>query len=540
MLRKMKIAPRLILAFSLLCLLTIIVGGVAMFRFSETEQQFDNIADRRLPAALLTGELSRAFLMTRLYTMNAMYAADDTERQQHMSFLRRVIQQYDETAKQLELYHKTAAGAEVMTQVNVAKQRYDSQHHQLLLMMQQGDIAKAEQFRRSGFNQLSLDVTAAIEALAAYQQSTAAAASELARHSISTAYSSMIVIMIIALLAGAVLAAFFSRSLTLPLHNAVIIAQRVAGGDLSHSFTDTEPDEAGDMIRALQQMQANLQKTINDINLSSSQLAATSEELSTVTEQSTVTLHQQSEELELAATAVTELTTAIEEVARNAASTSRNSELADEKARQGTEQVNNTISTMTQLEAELGHTRSGIENLAGGVKKISSVLDVIRAIAEQTNLLALNAAIEAARAGESGRGFAVVADEVRALAHRTQESTKEIEQMMHQVQADTGHSVDAMQQSSIKARDTLKLAQQAGDALQLIAEAVSQINDQNLTIASAAEEQATVAREVDRNLVNIRDLAVQTSSGANETQASGAELARLAVHLNQLVCQFRV
>ncbi|EPN53990.1 methyl-accepting chemotaxis protein, partial [Pseudomonas syringae pv. actinidiae ICMP 18807] len=171
---------------------------------------------------------------------------------------------------------------------------------------------------------------------------------------------------------------------------------------------------------------------------------------------------------------------------------------------------------------------------------ISKVLDVIRAIAEQTNLLALNAAIEAARAGEAGRGFAVVADEVRALAHRTQQSTREIEQMVGSIQTGTGNAVTAMEQTSVQAHKTLEMANGAGKALLEITESISQINERNLMIATAAEEQAQVAREVDRSLVSIRDLSSQTSEGSNQTAIATAELSTLAAGLNRLTKQFRV
>ncbi len=540
MLRKLRVGKRLSVAFALLVLVSIIVGAVAMYRFSETATNLNNIADRRLPAALLVGEMSREFLMVRLYTVNILLATDDTERQQHWQTLKDKLKAYDVAASQAAEFHKTPAGRAAFDKVQSAKQQYDSLHEQMLRMMEQGRHSDASAFRSQGLNAAAAAVTASLVELGQYQQQTAGQQAAMAKHSIALADITMMVAIGFAVVFGAVLSVLFSRSLLGPVQHAVEVSQRIAAGDLSQQFSDDAPDEAGDLIRAMAQMQQQLQHTLKDINQSSSQLAATSEELSTVTEQSSRTQHQQSLELEMAATAVTELTTAIEEVARNAAATSHNSEQADEKARQGQQRVAHTIESIQSLDSDLLQARQGIEQLAGRVQQIGSVLDVIRAIADQTNLLALNAAIEAARAGESGRGFAVVADEVRALAHRTQESTKEIEQMMRAVQAETQNTVSTMSQSSERAGQTLQIARQAGDALQLIAQAIAQISDQNLTIASAAEEQATVAREVDGNLVNIRDLSSQTAEGAHETQAASAELARLAEHLHDLVVQFKV
>ncbi|MFV0934015.1 methyl-accepting chemotaxis protein [Pseudomonas jessenii] len=285
-------------------------------------------------------------------------------------------------------------------------------------------------------------------------------------------------------------------------------------------------------------MQSSLKNTIQQIANSSSQLAVASGQLNAVTEESNHRLNRQHDEIQQAVTAVTEMTAAAEEIARNAESTSSASRSASEEAASGRDQAREAVTAIDNMATELSSSTTMVEDLAARVRDIGKVLDVIRGIAEQTNLLALNAAIEAARAGEQGRGFAVVADEVRALAARTQASTGEIEGMITAVQSSADQAVHAMNNSQSTATNTQVMAQAMGRALELIAQEVAQINDRNLVIASAAEEQAQVAREVDRNLVNIQDLSTETSAGARQTSASSEDLSRLANSFNRLVAKF--
>jgi methyl-accepting chemotaxis protein len=234
------------------------------------------------------------------------------------------------------------------------------------------------------------------------------------------------------------------------------------------------------------------------------------------------------------------MSAAAEDVARNAVSTADATRASDQTAQQGRQQVLQMVDAIDELASGVSATADEVEDLAARVRDITQVLDVIRTVAEQTNLLALNAAIEAARAGEASRGFAVVDDEVRSLAHRTQRSTQEIEQLVSAIEQGTDQAVDAMQSSNTRARDTLGVARLAGHALDTIASSFTQINERNLVIASAAEQQAQVARVVDINLSNIRDLASQTAAGATQTSAASQELSRLAVSLNCLVMKFTV
>ncbi|WP_454565957.1 methyl-accepting chemotaxis protein [Pseudomonas sp. AIG] len=287
-------------------------------------------------------------------------------------------------------------------------------------------------------------------------------------------------------------------------------------------------------------MQQNLRETLQGISGSATQLATAADELNAVTLDSTQGLQQQNNEIEQAATAVNQMTAAVEEVARNAVSTSDATRQSSESAHRGQVRVSETATAINALASDVQQTGELVQSLANQSQDIGKVLDVIRAIAEQTNLLALNAAIEAARAGESGRGFAVVADEVRALAYRTQQSTQEIEQMVQGMRSGSSLALDSMQASTARATTTLALAERAGEALQTITASVHEIHERNLVIASAAEEQAQVAREVDRNLVNIRDLSVRSAAGADQTSASSHELSQLANALQGMVRRFQL
>ncbi|MGH8351266.1 MAG: methyl-accepting chemotaxis protein, partial [Pseudomonas sp.] len=387
----------------------------------------------------------------------------------------------------------------------------------------QGRVEEAAAILNGEMNPLADEITVTLRELVELNRHNANLATEAGRLVFSQSRIWVGVMIGVTALVTIGLALLLTRSIVLPLSQSLKVAEVVAGGDLTAAISITGKDEPARLLHALKSMQQSLRETIQRISDSSSQLASASEELSCVTEDATRGLHQQSLEIEQAATAVNQMTAAVEEVASNAAATSQASRESDRIAQHGREQVHQTVLSIESLAEDVTTNVAQVEDLAQKVYGITTVLDVIRAIAEQTNLLALNAAIEAARAGEAGRGFAVVADEVRALAHRTQQSTREIEQMITGIQQGTDLAVSSMQQSNTRARSTLEAAKAAGTALEDIASAFTVINERNIVIASASEEQAAVAREVDRNLMNIRDLAQQSSAGANQTSAASQE-----------------
>ncbi len=540
-LRNMSIAPRAGLGFGLVALLVLLMGIWMLVTLKNINEQSQQVEDNWVPSIVALNDLSQTVLRVRALTLRVLVDRDVAKSVPTLKRSDELLAHAKAMQGTYEALISSAEERQIFEQFQLAENDYLTERAEVLRLAQSGDFAAAvARFEEGTLNRHADALAVSLGALAKLNDEGVNAATESISSANSEARYGVFVAIALALGITVVLAMVLTRSIVAPLGEAVQAAEFVAAGDLTQAIQAAGKDEPARLLAALKVMQGSLRGTIQSIADSSNQLASASEELHAVTEDATRGLHQQNTEIEQAATAVNQMTAAVEEVARNAVSTSEASRESNTTAQRGRQQVRQTVDSIGQLAADVTETSAEVEQLAQRVHEISKVLDVIRAIAEQTNLLALNAAIEAARAGEAGRGFAVVADEVRALAHRTQQSTREIEQMIGGIQNGTERAVSAMQSSNGRARSTLEVAQAAGVALEQITQAIASINERNLVIASASEEQAQLAREVDRNLVNIRDLSLQTSAGANQTSAASQELSRLAVDLNGLVARFKV
>lgn len=538
--RSLNIAPRASLGFGLLALMVFCLGVFALLQMSNMRAQSDQVDDNWLPSVMAVGDMSQDMLRLRALTMRLLINRDPQAQAQNVSKINELKSVLDQAQQRYDKLIVLPEERALFDRFKTAERKYLQFQSQVMVEATQGRVEEAAAILNGEMNPLADEITVALKELVALNQNNANLATEAGRQVFNQSRVWVGVMIGVSALITIGLALLLTRSIVLPLSQSLKVAEVVAGGDLTGVINITGKDEPARLLHALKSMQQSLRETIQRISDSSSQLASASEELSCVTEDATRGLHQQSLEIEQAATAVNQMTAAVEEVASNAAATSQASRESDRIAQHGREQVHQTVLSIQSLAEGVTTNVTQVEDLAQKVHGITKVLDVIRAIAEQTNLLALNAAIEAARAGEAGRGFAVVADEVRALAHRTQQSTREIEQMIAGIQQGTDLAVSSMQHSNTRARSTLEAAKAAGEALEDIASAFTLINERNIVIASASEEQAAVAREVDRNLTNIRDLALQSSAGANQTSAASQELSRLAVDLNTMVARFSV
>ena len=539
-LRSLNIAPRAFLGFALIGCLMLFLGVFALNQMGKIRSATERMSQDTIPSIKSVDEFTQLSLRQRVQAYRLLLNREPQAQQQTLDAIDQRNQKIEEARAQ---YLKLISSPEE----RLAYEQYGTllSHHrqlesQLIELSHNNQLEAMQQLLNTELMDSAEKINAVLNQLVEINSHYATVADDDAAAQYRSAFNLVVGLLVLASALTLLFAWRLIRSITQPIANALRAAEEIAEGNLTRPITVDGSDEAGRLLQAMVTMQEKLRDTLQSISGSAHQLASAAEELNSVTEEGARGLTQQNNEIEQAATAVNEMTSAVEEVARNAVSTSEASKNATASAGDGRDLVQETVSAIERMSSDVQGTASLIGDLANESRDIGKVLDVIRGLADQTNLLALNAAIEAARAGEAGRGFAVVADEVRALAHRTQQSTSEIERMIGSIQSGTEHAVDSMRNSTERAESTLSIARGAGQSLDTINSAISEINERNLVIASAAEEQAQVAREVDRNLVNIRDLSVQSTTGANQTQAASSELSRLAVDLSNLVTRFKL
>ncbi len=400
------------------------------------------------------------------------------------------------------------------------------------ITLTQSELAQSEQATKMALNQIDELVNQASDVAFKLQQGV--------RSDVDSANLWTWVGMIIATLLAIVIAIITVSRITKPLAEVNRILDIVASGDMTQRLDDSAKDEFGELSKSCNTLIDSLRSLIKGIISRSTQLAAASEQTSAITSESSQAIRNQQAQVEQAATATTEMSSTSQTVSNSAQQALSEIKNADKEAERVKGISNNNKATIEQLAREVDDASQVINKLHQDSASIGSILDVIRGIADQTNLLALNAAIEAARAGEYGRGFAVVADEVRSLASKTQESTQEIQSMIESLQTGAEAAVTAMSKGKQRAVSCVEQTDLASSALDSITFAVSQAHDVSEEISTAALEQQQVAQEISERLESIVAIAEQTAEGANQTNISSSEVAKLAEELRLSVDEFKV
>ncbi|PBP69493.1 methyl-accepting chemotaxis protein [Pseudomonas syringae] len=539
LLRRFKITLRLVICFAITSLLTVALGAFCLLQMQAIRTQGEAVESGALPSIATADAIAIGLVKLRSETTRLIANADDPGAVINSKI--NVEQLRNEVEKGFSEYlARVQSGTEhdsIVALQDAYKAFMPGLQDQIALIEQN----KLDEARMLANTMLSLQgdlMDMQVQLLRELNKQSAAAAVEAAGASYEQtriiALSAIGLVLALTLL----LAWRLSVSIIHPVRQALHIASTIADGDLSEHPIPDGKDETAQLLITLGRMRTNLHSTIEQIYAAATQLSQSVQEMGSIAEASALNLQLQNNEIEQAAVAVNQMSQAAIEVAGNASNTVTESEASTRAAAQGQDKLSATILSIKELTENVLDSSHQAQGLAERTQSISSILDVIRAIANQTNLLALNAAIEAARAGEAGRGFAVVADEVRSLAQRTSASTAEIEGLISGVQQSTQQTASSLRHTATQANLTMEQAASTGEALQVIIHSTATINDRNLLIASAAEQQAQVATEVDRNLSSIRELSSQTASGAQQTTVASNALSMLANDLNLMVQRF--
>ncbi|UTA49140.1 methyl-accepting chemotaxis protein [Simiduia sp. 21SJ11W-1] len=371
-------------------------------------------------------------------------------------------------------------------------------------------------------------------------QAIAQSRANKAQETVSSSRFTLLAFFGLALVVAVLASLYIIRSIREPLQKVVHFLTDMAQGDVRYDLSVQRDDELGELAKNTNILASRLREALLEIHQNAESLAGSSGKSTGLAEAGDQTAKQQMEHTRQFAISMTEMVNTVREVASSASQTLEQVRTATEQADSGQQVVNDNIQSINSLEAEIARAADVIAKLNERSNSISEVLEVIRNIANQTNLLALNAAIEAARAGEQGRGFAVVADEVRTLASRTQDSTTEIQDMIERLQQEAREAVNVMDHSQQEAAVSVEKARDAGVVLEKINDTMQGISMMNAQIASAAEEQSMVSREMEKNIEEISAMAENTALASKQGLEASADVARLAAGLKQMVGQFKL
>ncbi|USD41599.1 methyl-accepting chemotaxis protein [Vibrio sp. SCSIO 43135] len=379
------------------------------------------------------------------------------------------------------------------------------------------------------------DASTFYDSLVAATQNTEVAQQHYEAYLVQVAWQTaiMIIVFVVLLLAAARIMLRQTQYLSQSI-------QQMASKDLSVEISMDCKDEYGDVARELEKTRRQLQEMIKMQVESSQELATLTEVMTLSMSETKESAQEEFNEIDQLATAMSEMSSTVQTVADHAQNASSLTESASGQAQTGQQFVRGTITKMSELSSDISSSAQAVNEVEERVESIGSVVGTIQGISEQTNLLALNAAIEAARAGEAGRGFAVVADEVRNLAQRTQQATVEIQEMISQLQTSASSAVELMEKSVVEAAEGVELVTNAGSELDGIVSQVTQINDMNFQIATAAGQQSSVAEEMNQNLTNVRELVEASVTVVTELLETSEIMQNNAEELDRKITSFKV
>ncbi|MBJ7266721.1 methyl-accepting chemotaxis protein [Idiomarina abyssalis] len=534
---------KLLLPIVLLALVLIAITAVSMTNFKSVAGSVDKISAEHLPGLNFLLQADRDLHQAQVAERTLLSVEPGSSQQQ------KLIDTHNENIEQaqqrVDKFLKLTSSDTERRMVADYKQKSEvwiATAAEVIALHASGNLDAAVGLSQQQSGPQFETMRSVLDQLEQRQEEAALDQTELIDSTIAQSNWTQSAVLIIGLAVCVLLALFFPPLISKPLNLLLERFRDMAKGegDLTARIHLQRTDELGKVADAFNEFIEKLQRTIQKVSSMAEQVATSSEQLSSISEQSNQSIKQQHQAVEQVATAIHEMSATVDEIAKNANEAAQSAQEADTHTRSGRKAVGETVDAIQALANQVHQITQVIDKVADDSNNINRVIEVIGSIAEQTNLLALNAAIESARAGEHGRGFSVVADEVRTLASRTQQSTQEIQDMIERLQSATSEAVSSMNAGRESADATVDKAQRADSALKGITDAVTEINDMNNHIATAADEQSSVTEDINKNVSTITDIAEQSAQSSAQVRESSDDLAKLSMSLQRELQQFKI
>lgn len=540
----MNIVKRLYLGYAVLLLIMIALSLFGQYKISIADANLTQLSEQTAVEQRQAINF-RGSVHDRAISLRDAVLVNNTQLSQaHLAVVKRLDDFYQNSAQVLNrMYQEVQHSAEEMRLLNDIK---DIERSTLALTTTLINKINSNQYLEAN-NFLLSDISPAysewlkrINKLIDFQEALIQEEVSSAKAQTNSFQSMMLWLTFLGIIVGSGVAYRAVRRLRLTLGGepeyAAQIIREIAQGNLTDKI---QVNSENSILAALKLLSAHLNNITLNSKKAASELLNASEQLLKTANLNEQLISQQKIATEQGASSIQQMSETVHDVASHTTDAADVAQMAISEFNAGQVEVTKTQNSINALAAKVADASTVIDNLSANSRQIGTVLEVIQGIAEQTNLLALNAAIEAARAGEQGRGFAVVADEVRNLARRTQDSTREIQAVIEKMQSSTDKAVSVMTEGQSQAQISVEQARRAGDSLNAINQSVQRISDMNTQIATAAEEQAVVANEINQNFNQITSSASRAEQEAVKITSASKQLESLARVLEKNVSQFK-
>ncbi|GGC12004.1 methyl-accepting chemotaxis protein [Oxalicibacterium flavum] len=510
--KNLKIGQRLALSFGAVVVVLIVLAALAYSRFTLIDQDVSMINDNRYPKVVMANEAKDAINVVARAMRNTLLMTEPAEIRAQIASINAQAAASAKLLDTLDAEIRLPQGRVHMDALLAARGKFLPAKDRFVTLVEQGQRNEALALLYSDLRPLQLDYMAHLDQLVAFQADLMKQAGDDAHTSVATAIRMLEALSVAAILLSALFAYLATRSITRPLSEAVGLAQKVAGGDLTGNIEVRSRDETGQLLQALKDMNTSLVGIVSQVRTGTDTIATASTQIATGNLDLSSRTEEQASSLEETASSMEELTSTVRQNADNARQSNQLAMTASDVAVQGGEVVAQVVDTMGSIKES--------------ASKIVDIIGVIDGIAFQTNILALNAAVEAARAGEQGRGFAVVAAEVRTLAQRSASAAKEIKTLI-------GDSVEKVNVGSA-------LVNQAGTTMTEVVSSVRRVTDIMAEITAASQEQTEGIEQVNQAVMQMDQVTQQNAALVEEAAAAAASLQEQAANLSQVVSVFRL